>query len=145
MFESDRDKSFSLNHGVKRNINGGYYEPGKQYDLSTKVRVAELYRLRRRTGGGNRPNISQLAIDCHAGRVFVLKIEGELFGEGCGIPPAEIKLDMVNNRQLGPGSLSLDPEDCFVLYQLYCKQPTRLLMSYVRELHYYTGTILSES
>ena len=66
---------------MKRNINGGYYEPGKQYDLSTKVVVAELYCSRRRTGGGNRPNISQLAIDCHVGRAFVLKIEGELFGK----------------------------------------------------------------
>ena len=53
MSESDSNESFALNHGVKRNINGGYYEPGKQYDLSTKVRVAELYRSRRRTGGGN--------------------------------------------------------------------------------------------
>ena len=57
MSESDSDE---LDTDVKRNINGGYYEPGKQYDMSTKVRVAELYRLRRRIDGGNRPNISQL-------------------------------------------------------------------------------------
>ena len=32
-----------------------------------------------------------------------------------------------------------------MLYQLYHKQPTRSLKSYVRELQYYTGTIVSES
>ena len=47
MLGSDSDESdsvsFPLKQGVKRNRNGGYYEPGKQYDLSKKVRVAELY------------------------------------------------------------------------------------------------------
>jgi len=63
----------------------------------------------------------------------------------CVIPPDEIKLSIVNNRQLGAGAISLDPEDCFVLYQLYRKHPTRSLKSYVRELYYYTGTIVSQS
>jgi hypothetical protein len=149
MWDSDSDESYSdsfpLKQGVKRNRNGGYYEPGKQYELSRKVRVAELYLSRSMDEGGGRPNISKLATDCNVGRAFVTKIEGELYAEGRVIPPDEIKLNMVNNRQLGAGSISLDPEDCFVLYQLYRKQPTRSLKSYVRELHYYTGTIVSKS
>ena len=32
-----------------------------------------------------------------------------------------------------------------MLYQLYRKHPTRSLKSYVRELYYYTGTIISQS
>ena len=149
MWDSDSDESYlvsiPLKQGVKRNRNGGYYEPGKQYDLCKKVRVAELYLSRSMDEGGGRPNISKLATDCHVGRAFVTKIEGELYAEGRVIPPDEIKLNMVNNRQLGAGAISLDPEDCFVLYQLYRKHPTRSLKSYVRELYYYTGTIVSES
>ena len=119
MWDSDSDESYlvsiPLKQGVKRNRNGGYYEPGKQYDLSKKVRVAELYLSRSMDEGGGRPNISKLATDCHVGRAFVTKIEGELYAEGRVIPPDEIKLNMVNNRQLGAGAISLDPEDCFVL------------------------------
>ena len=40
MWDSDSDESYlvsiPLKQGVKRNRNGGYYEPGKQYDLSKK-------------------------------------------------------------------------------------------------------------
>jgi hypothetical protein len=79
--ESDSD-SFPLKQGVKRNVNGGYYEPGRQYDLCKKVRVAELYLFRSKDEGGGRPNISKLATDCHVGRAFVTKIEGELYSEG---------------------------------------------------------------
>ena len=96
MWDSDSDESYlvsiPLKQGVKRNRNGGYYEPGKQYDLCKKVRVAELYLSRSMDEGGGRPNISKLATDCHVGRAFVTKIEGELYAEGRVIPPDEIKL-----------------------------------------------------
>ena len=63
MWDSDSDESdsysFSLKQGVKRNVNGGYYEPGKQYHLSKKVRVAEQYILQSKDEGGGRPNISK--------------------------------------------------------------------------------------
>ena len=40
MWDSDSDESdsdsFPLKQGMKKNVNGGFYEQGKQYDLSKK-------------------------------------------------------------------------------------------------------------
>ena len=56
MWDSDSDESdsdsFPSKQGVKRNVNGGYYEPERQYDLCKKVRVAELYLFRSKDEGG---------------------------------------------------------------------------------------------
>ena len=49
------------------------------------------------------------------------------------------------NYSIGPGLISMDLTDWFVLYRLYEKEPTRSLKSYVNWLFYYTGTIVSES
>lgn len=46
---------------------------------------------------------------------------------------------------IGPGSISMNEIDGFVLYRLYEKETTRSLKSYVNWLFYYTGTIVLES
>jgi hypothetical protein len=52
---------------------------------------------------------------------------------------------MVSRRRLGPGSIVLDQADCFALYCLFRRKPTRSLISYVHKLYSHRGTIVSKS
>ena len=65
--------------------------------------------------------------------------------EGCVVSPEEVTLDMVSRQQLGPGSIVLDQADCFALYCLFRRKPTRSLQSYVHELYRHRGTRVLKS
>jgi hypothetical protein len=53
----------------------------------------------------------------------------------------------MDNRKapVGPGALSMDELDVFVILMLYHEEPSRRLANYVKCLYYYTGTIVSRS
>ena len=115
--------------------------------METKLFVAATYLDAKEksinAGQGPRPVISRVTSECGVGWHFVEKVEGELLTEGHIIAPKDIYKR--RNCPIGPGSISMDPTDWFVLYRLYEKEPTRSLKSYVNWLFYYTGTIVSES
>ena len=149
MLESDGNEqdrlSFAQRHGAALNKKGGYYRRGKQYGMEKKLAVAETYLHYEQLGGG-RPNLSKIASEHKVDWWFVRKIESELYAnEGCVVSPEEVTLDMVSRRQLGPGSIVLDQADCFALYCLYRRKPTRSLRSYVHELYRHMGTRVSTS
>ena len=149
MSESDGDEldqlSFAQRHGASLNEWGGYYRRGKQYGMEKKLAIAETYLNYEQLDGG-RPSISKIASEHKVSRDFVRKIESELYmNDRCVVSPEEITLDMVSRRRMGPGSIVLDQSDCFALYCLYRRKPTRSLRSYVNELYRIRGTIVSES
>ncbi|KAL7545645.1 hypothetical protein ACHAWF_009010 [Thalassiosira exigua] len=129
--------------GIAQNQNGGFYKRGTAYGIETKLSVAATYLDAQDKANGLRPNLSKVARDCDVGWHFVEKIERELLCEGRVRAPKDIYREQ--ERPIGPGSLSLDPVDIFVIYRLYRKEPTRCLESYVNWLFYYTGTIVSAS
>jgi hypothetical protein len=135
-------RHFAASHGVLMNINGGFYQHGKSYGMDTKLRVATKYLEHNARLGGSRPNLTEVAAECHVGRDFVIKIERELTEKGRILAPDEIV--MGRDHPIGPGSKTMSGEDFYVLYILYRQEPTRSLKSYVFWLNYYTGTIVSE-
>lgn len=139
---------FFAERGIAVNVNGGFYRRGASYDITKKLEVAAEYldakeKASREAGYEVRPNITHVAEAAGVSWHTVEKIEGELESVGHVVAPK----DIYKNRggASGPGSLTFDEIDCFCLYQLYRKEPTRSLKSYVNWLFYYTGTITSES
>ena len=103
--------------------------------MEKKLTVAETYLHYEQLGVG-RPSLSKIASEHKVDWWFVQKIESELYAnEGCVVSPEEVMLDMVSRRRLGPGSIVLDQADCFALYCLFRRKPTRSLQSYVHELY----------
>jgi hypothetical protein len=77
------------------------------------------------------------------GRNLYAKIKLELMENERVLAPEEIFLARANS--IGPGSKSMSEEDFFVIYILYCQEPTRSLRSYVYWLFCCMGTIVLES
>jgi hypothetical protein len=149
MSESNGDKLdwlfFAQRHGALLNEKGGYYRRGKQYGMEKKLTVADTY-LHYQLLDVGRPSILNIASEHKISWKFVRKVESELYmNDGCVVSPEEITLDMVSRRRMGPGSIILDQLDCFALYCLYHKKPTRSLRSYVYDLYRIRGTIVSGS
>jgi hypothetical protein len=147
--ESDGNKldwlSFAQRHGATLNKKGGYYHRGKQYEMEKKLAVAKTY-LHYKQLGGVRPSLSKIASEHKVDRWFVRKIESELYlNDGCVVFLEEVTLDMVSRRWLGPGSIVVDQADCFALYCLFRRKPTRPVSSYVHKLYPHRGTIMSKS
>ena len=129
--------------GAKLNQYGGVYISGQAYDYRKKIEVAASYHAAKANNGGERPNISELARDCHVSRKFVEKIEKELQNYGRVVDPK----DILQNKEgpIGPGSKTIDENDSFVLLLLYLDEPSRTLSCYKESLELLTGTIVSES
>jgi len=144
--ENELDRlSFAQRHGTTLNKKEGYYHRGKQYGMEKKLAVAETYLHYEQLGGG-RPSLSKIASEHKVDWWFVRKIESELYAnEGCVVSPEEVTLNMVSRRRLGPGSIVLDQADCFALYCLFRRKPTRSLRSYVHELYRHRRTRVSTS
>ena len=109
-----------INRGIAVNQNGRFYQRGKSYGMETKLLVAATYLDAKEksidAGFGPRPVISRVASECGVGWHFVEKVEGELLTEGHIIAPKDIYERW--NCPIGPGSISMDPTDWFVLYRL---------------------------
>jgi hypothetical protein len=147
--ESDGDGqdrfSFARWNGVSVNKEGGYYCRGRQYGVEKKLAVGDCYEYKKQLWGG-RPNLMEIAREHKVSKMFVRKIEGELYkNDGRVIYPEEITSEMVSGRALGPGAIALDEGDCFLLICLMRRKPTRSLGSYVHELYRLRATTVSKS
>lgn len=129
--------------GVEVNQYGGYYRRGQSYPIEKKIEVAATYL--EYVESSALPNISAIAGECQVGWHFVKKIESELYSEGHVLAPEDIYRRRSERTPIGPGVLSLNTKDAFVLYQLYRSKPQRSLKSYINWLFCYTGTIVSKS
>ena len=70
------------------------------------------------------------------------KVEMELQQYGRVLVPN----DKIRQRNdVGPGSKTLDELDTFVILSLYHDEPSRSLRSYASWLHYFVGTVVSDT
>ena len=137
------DASFAARHGVALNEHSRVYHNGKALPYEQKVTIAAKYLRASTAAEGARPVISSLAKECLVTRATITKVENELFSFGRVLHPKEIR----SNRQmpLGPGSVSFNDLDAFVILALYHEEPSRTLRSYALGLFIRTGTNVSES
>ena len=111
------------------NKEGGYYCRGRQYGVEKKLAVGDCYEYKKQLWGG-RPNLMEIAREHKVSKMFVRKIEGELYkNDGRVIYPEEITSEMVSGRALGPGAIALDEGDLseFILDHRYLR--------YLKEVH----------
>ena len=138
---------FAARHGCEVNEHGRYYQRGKCYDIETKLSVASTLLDYMETKGDPlaRGIIAAVGRECSVSWHYVKKVRDEIMAEGRVLPPEEVYERRSERVPSGPGSRTLDNDDCFVLYQLYRKDPSRSLRSYVNWLYYYTGAVVSKS
>ena len=134
---------FASNHGLSVNQFNRVYHQGKAMSLEKKVSIAVEYLKAQDAANGARPNISELSRVCQVQRSSIRKVEEELLGLGRMKSPQEIIGD--RNMPEGPGAISLDDFDIFVILMLYHEEPSRTLQGYVQGLYRFTGTIVSRS
>lgn len=137
---------YAARSGLEVNLHGRFYQRGKAYSLDIKMHVATtLLDHMEKKGPFAHGIVAAVGRECHVGWEYVKKVRDELLTEGIILDPKEIYERRTGDLPSGPGSRSLDDGDCFVLYQLYRKDPSRSLKSYVNWLYYFTGTIVSKS
>jgi len=136
------DEIFNQQNNLSINRNGGYYINGVSYDHATKLRVASAYLSAQRQCDG-RPNISAIARECGVNWHFVVKIEKELYSFGTALHPSDVRRN--RNAPIGPGALTLDCYDKFIILQLCIEEPSRSLKSYRDWLYHFTGKIVDRS
>lgn len=134
--------ALAANHGLSTNQHNRVYSSGKALPLEEKITIAAEY-LKARGPNGERPNISQVARTCKVARSTVTKVEAELQSLGRVRDPKEIRQN--RDGPVGPGALSLDDFDIFVILMLYHAEPSMTLQGYVQGLYQYTGSIVSKS
>ena len=140
---AQRDYLRQQGAGLSVNQHGNVYRRGASLPYTKKLEVASAYSTER-DAAGKRPNISAIARQCGVTRSYVRTVEDELNEFGRVLQQEERK----KHNSLSNGGLcsnSLSNEDVFVLYQLYLDEPSRTMSSYVEWLHYFTGTVVSES
>jgi hypothetical protein len=120
-------------HGLSVNKNGGTYQHGGASSIDKKLTVAASYQHLKEANGGKRPQLTQVASVCSVSRNFVRKIENELVVHGRVLHPKELQQD----RIIGPGAISLDELDAFVLLLLYLVEESRTLPDYTQNTSSY--------
>lgn len=140
---SQQDSIFVSQHGLRMNQNNGIYQNGAALPIEKKLLIAMAYTAATDEAHGCRPNISELATKCNASRSSIVKVEEELFAFGRVLDPKEIRADSALPQ--GPGTLSLDEADVFVILMLYHQEPSRNSKSYVDWLRHLRGTVVDKS
>ncbi len=112
--------------------------------MEKKLAVTDCSEYKKQLCGGQ-PNLMEIAREHKVSKMFVRKIEGELYkNDGRVVTPEEVTLEVVSRRALRPGSIALDEGDCFTLICLMWKKPTRSLGSYIHELYHCRRTTVSK-
>lgn len=139
----DLRRVLSLTHGLEVNENNRVYQRGTALPIDQKVEIAVQYLQAVENATGGRPNIAQLARECKVSRSMITKVEEELVKYNRVRDPKEIR----ENRDVpsGPGAVSLDEFDVFVLLMLHNDKPYRTLKDYRKRLYEFTGTLVHES
>ena len=115
--------------------------PGESYGFARKLQVAVEIEIQK--VADQLISINAIAKQCHVSWFFVNKVNNEIIEHGRVLRPFEICVKRDVPR--GPGSLSLDKFDKFILLQLLQEEPSRGLKSYADSLYDYTCTRVSRS
>jgi hypothetical protein len=128
-------------HGlVCRNQNGGYFHPGRIYDLPKKMEVAEIYIEMFWSMYPEKPSRECVAVRARVSPSFAEKVMKELAETGHVLDPEWIKQSW--NKSRGIGSCLSTEEDIFLL-SLRLEAPQRPNIDYIRQLEQYYGTTVS--
>lgn len=136
-------RELASTHGLSFNQHNRVYKRGAALPLEDKVQIGIAYLAAFAEAGSTRPNIAHLAKKCCVSRSMITKIEEELVQLGRIRDPKEIRQN--RDAPIGPGALSLDEFDVFVILMLYNKDPSRSNKQYVVELYKHTGTLVHET
>lgn len=126
--------------GLHTNRYGGHYEQGKSYSADKKLEVATVI-ARLSSEFGVDPTNSAVSREAKVGPAFVRKVKEELKENQRVLHPDEIS----QARLKGVGVLAVTEVDEEYLLFLRFTDNTRSNQSYVEELFFHTGTLVSES
>jgi hypothetical protein len=136
------DPRLAAQHGLATNGNGGVYLNGVAYPTATKLLLCT--HIKRLSDGDDfgSVNVSRIARETRTSRNFVRKVRNEMLeNNGDIVDPSLIP----SNRARGPGAMTFDELDMYVLLMLYFEEPSRTNSSYVERLYMITGTLTSPS
>ena len=135
-------RDLATEHGFEFNQHCGAYIKGKAYENTKKFEVTAALVWAQNNNGRERLNITAIMRQCKVGWHFVNKVEMELQQYGRVLVPN----DKIRQRNdVGPGSKTLDELDTFVILSVFHDEPSRSLRSYASWLHYFVGTVVSDS
>jgi hypothetical protein len=114
------------------NDNGGYYQPGRMYQLPKKIKVAEIYLGLMEARYPLRVSITEVAHMARVGWDYARLVVHELEFHGFIQVPERSR--RAKNHVLGPGQKLSTVHEMFLLC-LRTLDPARPLYSYVQELN----------
>jgi transposase len=114
------------------NDNGGYYQPGRMYQLPKKIKVAEIYLGLMEARYPLRVTVTEVALSARVGWDYARRVIHELEFHGFIREPEMIR--RAKNHVLGPGQKLSTVHEMFLLC-LRTLDPARPLYSYVQELN----------
>ena len=131
---------------LPKNKNGGYYSPGRTYDLTKKLEVYDIYCKMADESFPEKPSVRRLAERARVGTTFAHQIIKECDEYGGVLDPKDIQQhikDQKEGRTEGVGLHSLSSEHEVFLLSLLCENPARPLHDYANKLFTTYGVCVS--
>jgi transposase len=128
-------------HGLTLiNANGGFYHPGRMYDLRTKLEVGQVYVSLFAENYPTRPSIRAVAKEAKVERTYASKVVEEFVLTGTLIDPETIKQERLDERV---PTFHLSVEEEIFLLSLHTENPARPNFYYAQGLRDYYGTTVT--
>ena len=118
------------------NENGGFYTPGKNYDLTKKLEVYQCYCEMIIESFPERPSVRELAKVARVGPTFAHQIIKEVDQYGGVLDPKDIRQhikDEKSGRTEGVGCRTLSTVHETLLLSLHAENPCRPLSDYATQ------------
>ncbi len=122
------------------NENGGFFQPGRMYQLPRKTEVAEMYLDLLEERYPLRPTVNETAIYSKVSWGFANQVITELKALGVVVDPEVLR--QKKDNVVGPGQKLSTVHEMFLL-GLRTLDPARPLYSYVQELNSHFGLLVS--
>ena len=125
---------------VARNVNGGFYHPGRMYAYTVKLSIGQAYQTLLNDSYPIRPSNRAVARMAQVSRYYAGQVIEELLETGTLLDPEIIKKARLADR---PQIYHLSIEEEMFLLALRTEQPSRPNVSYVIELLNHYGTCVT--
>jgi hypothetical protein len=122
------------------NVNGGYFQPGRMFQLPRKTEVAKIYLDLMEARYPCRPTVNETAVNSRVSWGFANMVINELRALGAVEDPEVLRRKKDN--VVGPGQKLSTVHEMFLL-SLRTIDPARPLYSYVQELNRHFGLLVS--
>ena len=138
--------TIALDAGISENLNGGFFENGKEYSTLKKAEVErEYWRLVSMAENGKTPSKRKLAVAARVSPNYARKIITEIEEHGRIIPVEDLKVERSDERVKGVGSKVLKLEEQMFLLELRNLDSTRTRDIYIINLLQFCGKLVSKS